>query len=315
MGWINFAVAFTPLFLKFVNHSISVRGRRTPRKLKEPAAIVKPTKICKNVVALVGLALMLALGACATPPTDPAARAQFEANKDPFEPMNRQIFAFDMFLDKWFIKPLAQTYRAVAPEVGRDAVRHFLANLNEPVVFANDVAQTEFMRAGWTAERFAINSTVGVGGIFDWATRWGIEQQTGDFGQTLYHYGVGEWFYLVLPVLGPSNPRDAIGLVADAYTDPFSYLSYDYGAEVADYARWGAEGIDQRAQNIETFDEIERTSIDLYAAIRSLYRQHRASELRHGEPGPTPPGMEELYQDPAATPAPSGTSTPPPAGH
>ncbi len=281
--------------------------------LKEPAAIVNQTKIWQNVPALVALALMLA--ACATPPTDPAARAQFEANNDPFEPMNRQVFAFDMFVDKWLFKPIAQTYRAVVPEVGRDAVRHFLANLHEPVIFANDVAQTEFTRAGWTVERFAINSTVGVGGIFDWATRWGIEQQTGDFGQTLYHYGVGEMVYLMLPVLGPSNPRDIVGLVADSYADPFGYLAYDYGAEVADYARWGAEGVDLRAQNIENFDEIQRTSIDLYAAIRSLFRQHRASELRHGEPAPTPIDMDELYKDPGATPAQGGAAVPPLPGH
>jgi phospholipid-binding lipoprotein MlaA len=283
--------------------SESVAGERH-EILREPAAIVHQTKIWKHLLALVPLALMLA--ACATPPTDPAARAQFEANNDPLEPMNRQIFAFDMFADKWVMKPLAQTYVAVMPDVGRDAIRHFLNNLHEPVIAANDLLQTEFTRAGWTAERFVINSTVGVGGIFDWASRWGIEQQTGDFGQTLYHYGVGDMFYLVLPVLGPSNPRDVVGLVADSYADPFAYLAYDYGAEVADYARWGTEGLDERAQNIENLDEIQRTSIDLYAAIRSLFRQHRASELRHGEPAPTPVDMDELYKDPGA---------PPPAGH
>ena len=269
------------------------------------------SKIRTNVVALALLGL--ALGACATPPTDPAQRAQYDANNDPLEPMNRGIFAFDMFVDKWFVKPAAQTYRTVVPDFGRDAIRHFLNNLHEPVIFANDVAQTEFTRAGVTAGRFAINSTVGVGGIFDWASKWGLEQQSGDFGQTLYHYGVGEMFYLVLPILGPSNPRDVVGLVADGYADPFSYLAYDYGAEVADYARWGAEGLDTRAQNIENFDEIERTSIDLYAAVRSLYRQHRESELRHGEPAPTPFEMNDLYKDPDA-PATDGTN-PPPASH
>ena len=292
--------------------SQSVAGERH-EILREPAAPVHHTKIWKNLPAVVSLALMLA--ACATPPTDPAARAQFEANNDPFEPMNRKIFAFDMFADKWIMKPLAQTYVAVMPEIGRDAIRHFLNNLHEPVIAANDVLQTEFTRAGWTSERFVINSTVGVGGIFDWASRWGIDQQSGDFGQTLYHYGVGEMFYLVLPVLGPSNPRDVVGMVADSYADPFSYLAYDYGAEVADYARWGAEGLDERAQNIQNLDEIERTSIDLYAAIRSLFRQHRASELRHGEPAPTPIDMEELYKDPGAPPAPGGSSAPPPSSH
>jgi len=273
---------------------------------------VDHNKFFKNLPAL--LSLMLALAACATPPSDPAARAQFEANNDPLEPMNRQIFAFDMFVDKWFFKPLAQTYRAVVPEVGRDAVRSFLNNLHEPVIFANNVVQTEFQRAGWTAERFAINSTVGVGGIVDWATKWGVEQQSGDFGQTLYHYGVGEFFYIVLPLLGPSNPRDIVGMVDDGYAYPYSYLAYEYGADVATYARWGAEGLDARTQNLDNFDEIQRTSIDLYAAVRSLFRQHRASEVRHGVPAPTPVEMDELYKDPAATPPKDGAGSQPSSG-
>ena len=150
---------------------------------RNPAAVVDHSKFFKTIPALFSLAL--ALAACATPPTDPAARAQYDANNDPLEPMNRQIFAFDMFIDKWFIKPVAQTYRAVVPEFGRDAVRNFLNNLHEPVIFANNVVQTEFTRAGWTAERFAINSTVGVGGMFDWASKWGVDQQSGDFGQVM----------------------------------------------------------------------------------------------------------------------------------
>ena len=284
------------------------------KKWKNPAVSVDHNKFGRQLLAL--LAPLLVLAACATPPTDPAARAQFEANNDPLEPMNRQIFAFDMFLDKWFFKPLAQTYVAVVPSPGRDAVRNFLGNLHEPVIFANDFVQTEFKRAGWTAERFAINSTVGVGGIFDFASKWGIEKQSGDFGQTLAHYGVGEFFYLVLPILGPSNPRDAVGIAVDGYADPFSYLAYDYGADVATYARMGAEGVDQRAQNLRNFDELQRTSIDLYAAVRSLFRQHRENELRHGEPGPIPADMNGLYQDPGETPPAKGNgSAPPPAAH
>jgi phospholipid-binding lipoprotein MlaA len=275
---------------------------------------VDHSKFCRQLLVL--FAPLMVLAACATPPTDPAARAQFEANNDPLEPMNRQVFAFDMFLDKWFFKPLAQTYETIVPAPGRDAVRNFLGNLHEPVIFANNVVQTEFKRAGSTAERFAINSTVGIGGIFDFATKWGIEKESGDFGQTLYHYGVGEFFYLVLPILGPSNPRDIAGMAVDGYADPFSYLAYDYGADVATYARMGAEGLDERTQNLQNFDELQRTSIDLYAAVRSLYRQHRANELRHGEPGPAPTDMEGLYQDPGAPPpAKGGASTPPPAGH
>ena len=136
--------------------------------------------------------------------------------------------------------------------------------------------------------------------MFDVATRWGVEKQSGDFGQTLAHYGVPEMLYLVLPILGPSNPRDVVGMVADGYADPFSYLADDYGADVATYSRWGAEGIDQRDQNLSNLDELQRNAIDLYAEIRSLYRQHRAAELRHGEAAPTSDEMDELYRDPGA---------------
>jgi phospholipid-binding lipoprotein MlaA len=263
------------------------------------ATVDLANSIKKILVALVPL---LALSACATPPTDPASRAQFEANNDPLEPMNRQIFAFDMFVDQWLIKPVAQVYHNVVPDPGKDAVRNFLGNLHEPVIFANDLLQTEFKRAGWTAERFALNSTIGVGGVFDVATRWGVEKQSGDFGQTLAHYGVPEMLYLVLPILGPSNPRDVVGMVADGYADPFSYLAADYGADVATYSRWGAEGIDQRDQNLSNLDELQKNAIDLYAEIRSLYRQHRAAELRHGEAAPVSNEMDELYRDPGASP-------------
>jgi phospholipid-binding lipoprotein MlaA len=253
---------------------------------------------------------LLALAACATPPTEPAARAQFEANNDPLEPLNRQIFSFNMFLDKWLMKPVSQAYQDVVPDPGKEAMRNFLANLHEPVIFANNVLQTEFKRAAWTAERFALNSTIGVGGVFDVATRWGVEKQSGDFGQTLYHYGMPDGPYLVLPLLGPSNPRDTVGLVADGYADPFGYLAYDYGADVATYARMGGEGLDQRAQNIQTLNDLQRNAIDLYAELRSLYRQHRASELRHGAPAATPAEMEDLYRDPDKAPGPGAPTSP-----
>jgi phospholipid-binding lipoprotein MlaA len=263
---------------------------------------------------LAALVPLVVVAACATPPTDPAARAQYDANNDPLEPMNRQIFAFDMFVDQWVIKPFAQVYENVVPDPGKDAVRNFLGNLHEPVIFANDVLQTEFTRAGWTVERFALNSSIGIGGVFDVASKWGIEKQSGDFGQTLFHYGVPEMFYLVLPLLGPSNPRDAVGTAVDGYADPFSYLAYDYGADVATYARWGAEGLDERAQNLGNLDALQKNAIDLYAEIRSLFRQHRANELRHGEAASSSTEMDELYKDPGKpTPAPGAPTSNTPA--
>jgi phospholipid-binding lipoprotein MlaA len=246
--------------------------------------------------ALIGL--VLAVSACATPPSDPVARAEFDKTNDPFEPANRKILDFNLFMDRILIKPVAEGYRWVVPEYGRNRMRNFLDNLGEPVIFINDTLQGEFSRANTTAGRFLFNSTFGIGGIWDQASKIGMEKQSGDFGQTLYSWGVPDGPYLVLPILGPSNPRDAIGLGVDSYMDPFWWgLTVHFGATSSGFYRWVATGIDERSRNIETFDEIQKNAIDLYAQLRSLWRQHRASELRHGEPAP--PEDQELYTDPA----------------
>jgi phospholipid-binding lipoprotein MlaA len=161
-------------------------------------------------------------------------------------------------------------------------MRDFLDNLGEPVIFINDSLQGEFSRANTTAGRFLFNSTFGIGGLWDQASKIGMEKQSGDFGQTLYSWGVPDGPYLVLPILGPSNPRDAIGLGVDSYMDPFWWgLTVHYGATSAGFYRWIAKGIDERSRNIESLAEIERTSLDFYATVRSLARQRRAAQIRH----------------------------------
>jgi phospholipid-binding lipoprotein MlaA len=240
---------------------------------------------------------VLAVSACATPPTDPVARAEFDRTNDPLEPMNREILDFNLFLDRILIKPVAQGYRWIVPEYGRNRLRNFLDNLGEPVIFINDTLQGELSRANTTAGRFLFNSTFGIGGLWDQASKIGMEKQSGDFGQTLYSWGVPDGPYLVLPILGPSNPRDAIGVGVDSYIDPFYWITRHYHHSEVGLYRWIATGIDERSRNIESFDEIQRTAIDLYAQLRSLWRQHRAAELRHGEPAH--PEDQELYTDPA----------------
>jgi phospholipid-binding lipoprotein MlaA len=241
--------------------------------------------------------LMLAVSACATPPTEPVARAEFNKTNDPLEPMNRKILDFNLFLDRMLLKPVALGYRWVVPEFGRNRMRNFLDNLGEPVIFINDSLQGELSRAHTTFARFLFNTTFGVGGLWDQASKIGLEKQSGDFGQTLYSWGVPDGPYLVLPLLGPSNPRDAIGIAVDSYMDPFNYVAANNGSRNAGLYRWIATGIDERSRNIESFDEIQKNAIDLYAQLRSLWRQHRAAELRHGEPAP--PEDEDLYTDPA----------------
>lgn len=258
-------------------------------------SVLNPRPLPAALLAL----LVLALGACATPPTDPAARAEYDETNDPLEPLNRKIFAFNLFFDRILFKPVAVTYEAAVPEVVRNSIRHFLDNLGEPVVFANDMLQGEFKRADNTVGRFLMNSTFGIGGLMDVATKEGLEKQTGDFGQTLYYWGLPEGPYLVLPILGPSNPRDGIGMGVDGYADPYSLAISGDTMTNANYGRYVVNGIDQRARNIQTLDELQRNAIDFYAQLRSLFRQHRASELRHGEPAPLPE-LDTLYQDPAS---------------
>jgi phospholipid-binding lipoprotein MlaA len=240
-------------------------------------------------------ASLIALGvvACAEVPTDPGARAAFDEANDPLEPTNRAIFDFNRQLDRYAIKPVAQAYHDVVPEPGRRALRNFLDNLKQPVVFANDVAQADFDRAFVTLARFVLNSTIGAFGLFDVATNQGYSRQQGDFGQTLFSWGVPDGPYLVLPLLGPSNPRDAVGYGVDSYADPFGYWA---DSTAFDISRFGASGIDQREQVLDELDNIERTSLDFYATIRSLWRQKRLEELYNGRP--PGPEYDELYQDP-----------------
>ena len=229
--------------------------------------------------ALALLAIVMAIG---------GARAQDANNEvnDPLEDLNRGIFEFNRGVDRVLLKPLAEGYRLVLPESGRDMIMHFLDNLRTPIILANDLLQGKLDRAGITIHRFLFNSTFGIGGLFDVAGEFGREGHSEDFGQTLAVWGVGEGPYLVLPILGPAPPRDAIGLAVDTFIDPLTYVE---AAFVIGAARTGTRAVDERERHIESLDEIERTSIDYYATIRSLYRQRRNDEIRDGAAAPTIP--------------------------
>ena len=244
-----------------------------------------------------GLIAVAAVVGCATPPEDPDARAEFEAANDPLEPLNRSIFAFNLGLDRAVLRPVAIGYRTIIPEPGRNMVRNFLNNLEAPVILANDVLQGSPDRARITATRFIMNSTLGIGGLLDPATPAGLPQHDEDFGQTLAVWSVDEGPYLILPVLGPSPPRETVGLVVDYFLDPVTYILDNADAEWLSYVRYGVRAVDSRSRLIETLDEIERTSIDFYATIRSLYRQRRMDEIRNGEPSELPMMPEITFED------------------
>lgn len=227
------------------------------------------------------LSLLLAgtaLGGCATT-SNPDSLAQ----NDPYEPTNRKVFAFNQGLDKHVALPVAKFYNHAVPEFARDRIHNVLYNLDLPITFANDVLQGEAERGLETFGRLAINSTFGLGGMFDVATKWGLPDHTEDFGQTLGVWGSGEGPYLVVPLIGPAPPRDLAGKVADNFLDPFTYARFD-GYWTFTYVRAGMGVLDLRARNVDTLEQIERTSVDYYATQRSLYRQFRNSEIRNGAP-------------------------------
>ena len=253
-----------------------------------------------------GLVLAALLAGCATPPSDPVERAAFEQNNDPLEPLNRQTLDLNLFVDRILLKPATKIYIAMLPEDGRDALRHALDNMKEPVVVINNVLQGELERAGITVERFVVNTTLGVAGLIDIAKQWGLDKQTGDFGQTLFAWGVPDGPYLILPLLGPSNPRDALGMAADSYIDPFSYLASAKGMDQIQISRFVLGGIDERARAMDVLDDLQKNSLDFYAQLRSLAQQRRAAELRHGAAAQPAPGF---YDVPGNSPAPASPAS------
>ncbi|HXL99191.1 MAG TPA: VacJ family lipoprotein [Rhizomicrobium sp.] len=237
----------------------------------------------RGQVALLAVAVGLVLSGCATSEDPPAqAQAALAAN-DPFEPMNRTVFDMNQGFDKMVLLPVAQAYVDVVPEPARDSVHNVLDNLSLPVTFANDLLQGELDRAGDTFSRFTINTTIGIGGLIDVASNLGIPDHSEDFGQTLGVYGVGEGPYLVVPFFGPDPPRDAAGQIVDIFLDPTTYIHID------GHIYWSAgeelaQAVDLRSRSIDQVESIERSSVDYYASVRSLYRQHRNNEIRNGKP-------------------------------
>lgn len=229
------------------------------------------------------VALGIFLSGCATVPEDPEARAAFEETNDPFEPMNRYFFEVNYALDELILKPFAGWYYVGLPKFARNGIRNALRNLNSPVILGNDLLQGNFERAGITLARFVINTTLGLAGFIDVAKEMGLVYHDEDFGQTLAVWGVNEGPYLVLPFIGPSNPRDASGKVVDMLMDPMFWFTDHNTIKYMMYGRVALEVIDARSRNLDTLDEIRRNAIDYYATIRSLYRQDRAAAIANDD--------------------------------
>lgn len=210
-----------------------------------------------------------------------AVSADEAAEIDPWEGFNRKMFGVHNVIDGVILVPAAQAYRAVTFKKQRKGIRNFLDNLRTPLILINDVLQGEFGRAGETASRFVINTTIGFGGMGDPAERIGIPQHSEDFGQTLAVWGVDSGPYLFLPVFGPSSVRDGFGAGVGIVMDPAFYVRTD-AASLFRYSRAGVTGVSIREPLIEPLEEIEANSLDHYASFRSFYLQSRKREIANG---------------------------------
>ncbi|HZO07954.1 MAG TPA: VacJ family lipoprotein [Myxococcota bacterium] len=197
------------------------------------------------------------------------------APTDPLEPMNRVFFTFNQRLDRWFWEPLTQAYRFVTPEAARTGVRNALRNLNSPVFFVNNLLQLRFCDAGQTFGSFLLNSTLGMGGLFEPGLEAGWKPQEADFGQTLALTGIPSGAYVVVPILGPTTLRDGLGSAVDRFFQPLTYV-LGLGTQLL----WGGgAGLSTREEVSDQLRELERSSVDFYAAMRSVYLQNRDGEV------------------------------------
>ncbi len=235
-------------------------------------------RACRSIPFLAGLAL---LAACATPPpaSEPDALADYKQTNDPLEPTNRVFYAVNNGIDAVILRPLAVGYTYAVPLVFRTHIHNVLENLNDPVILVNDMMEGKPRRAGDTFMRLVLNSTLGLGGIFDVADDIGYPMHEANFGITLATWGVPAGPFLYLPVIGPSDPRDAFGYGTDVALDPFTWAGTSSAWLLFDYTRYGMELVDIRASLLTDLDKVKEQALDPYATFRSLYRQHVAAQI------------------------------------
>lgn len=200
---------------------------------------------------------------------------------DPWEGFNRNMYAVNDAADHAVLEPVARGYRAVTPRFVRTGVNNFLHNLGSPVTFVNDLLQGQLRRAGVTAARLGINTTLGVFGLLDPAADFGFESHDEDFGQTLAVWGVGSGPYVFMPLLGPTSVRDGAGRVVDLAFDPLNWARFNHDNETR-VTRAVVSGVAAREELLDPIDSIRATSIDPYATIRATYQLARESEVRNG---------------------------------
>ena len=197
---------------------------------------------------------------------------------DPLEPVNRAIFSFNNFADKIILEPAAKGYKKL-PSPVQSGIGNFLNNLKLPLVVVNQLLQGQGKNAAESSGRFIVNSTAGLFGLIDVAEKIGLEQKQEDFGQTLATWGVGDGFYIVLPIFGPSNVRDTAGMILTYTTDPINAYAVREGEAWILPLRTATNAVDKRSKIIDEVNALRNNSIDYYAAVRSSYYQNRKAAV------------------------------------
>ncbi len=245
----------------------------------------------KKILIITATILLLAIGnaVAGTDGENSLSKKNSGQTKDCFEKVNRGIFAFNQGLDATIFEPLAKGYRKLPMPIRR-GTGNVLTNLSTLITIPNNLLQGEIKKAGENTLRFAVNTTLGILGIFDPASGLGFSDfEKEDYGQTLAKWGVGEGCYLVLPVLGPTTARDAIGMFSGTMGggDPWYNVTVNndtqYFTDFDYYASRATTGIDFRAKNIESFENLEKNSMDFYASVKSLYLQDRKQKISNSK--------------------------------
>ena len=244
---------------------------------------MKTRNTMKTAALMAGLLALALLQGCATGPNP----------RDPFEPFNRSVARFNEGVDEAIVKPVAQVYQDVLPSPVRTGVGNFFANLSDVWSMVNNLLQGRPQAAGDSLMRFSINTTMGLGGVLDWATEMGIERHREDFGKTLGRWGVDTGPYLVLPLLGPSTVRDTAALVVDTKGDLVNH-AHDVSARNSLYV---LRAVDLRASLLRAGEVLDQAALDKYSFTRDAYLQRRGAVLESN--GDT----EERYDLPEKAPS------------
>ena len=249
-------------------------------------------------IALLLSLLLLVLGGCTTiPGLAGGGREDYENPQDPWEGMNRSIHSFNDSFDRNVAQPVARGYQRFTHNAVDEAITNFFSNLDDVMVFVNDLLQLKPQAAATDLARVGINTTIGLFGLFDVATKMGLEKNDEDFGQTLGYWGVGSGPYLVLPFLGPSTLRDGFGRLIDYVADPDLERAYDpYLLTYSSNLEWGLlllYGIDTRADLLYATNLLEQSGTDPYVFMRETYLQKRQHAVYDGQP-PMEKGIAEF---------------------